>query len=120
MSQVIVNGDIKFLKSIADTYLSNALTPISKFLTLIMLLQLCFELLECLLERYPSAVAPLVSFAVSFLYLTYAVPLCHIGIIFVRATIEIGLILSPFNFGKKTNILGRFHAISIKYLIFQF
>lgn len=34
LSQVIVNGDIKFLKSSGDTYLSNALTSISNFLTL--------------------------------------------------------------------------------------
>jgi hypothetical protein len=65
-----------------------------------MFLQLCFELLEFLLERFPSAVAPLVSFAVSILYSTYVVPFCSIGIIFIHATIEIDLILSPFNFGK--------------------
>lgn len=34
LSQVIVNGDIKFLKSSGYTYLSNALTSISNFLTL--------------------------------------------------------------------------------------
>ena len=66
--QAIVNGD----KLINLYQIPTNAMPYYNFkvfdLTIKMFLQLCFELLECLLERYPNTVAPMVSFPVSFLF----------------------------------------------------
>lgn len=40
------------------------------------LLQLCFELLECLLERHPNEIASLVFFLFSFLQLVCVLSVC--------------------------------------------
>ena len=67
-SQAIVNGD----KLINLYQIPTNAMPYYNFkvfdFTIKMFLQLCFELLECLLERYPNTVAPMVSFPVSFLF----------------------------------------------------
>ena len=67
-SHVIVNGD----KLINLHQIPTNTTPYYNFkvfdFTIKMLLQLCFELLECLLEHYPNTVTPMVSFPVLFLF----------------------------------------------------